>query len=341
MSSKRSRAGGRKRAAAQSRFAFVTFLMRNDSYLPGALLVAYALSKQRVRADLVCLVSEGVTSSARSALNLLFDHVVDVDQIYVPHKRRQKRQDRPYMFTRLNALRLGGDGDLGFRYEKVVLLDADVLPLKNYAQLLEVDTPAGIINEHKSHFAEIDDDGRYVIPPSVQTSGTWNWHRLYGDICPHGSRIPQEITDRVAEDVTNLGINGSLFVLTPSLAEFRAIEADVRRPDVARLVGDLYDWPEMQYLTLRWSGQWTSVDLRFSGFNGYPNLSVLNGTHFAGFKPWYVRREKAMAHYARHGDFQRWFREYVEMVTKAHPRLLELKRLDMLLRAIQALIVTT
>jgi glycogenin glucosyltransferase len=259
--------------------------MRNDSYLPGALLVAYALSKQRVRADLVCMVSEGVTASARRALDQLFDHVVDVEQIYVPHKRRQKRQDRPYMFTRLNALRLGADGGLGFRYEKIVLLDADVLPLKNYAQLLAVDTPAGIINEDKSHFAEIDADGRYVIPPSVQASGTWNWHRLYGNICPHGSKIPQEITDRVAEDVTNLGINGSLFVLTPSMAEFRAIQEDICRPDVARLVGDLYDWPEMQYLTLRWSGQWTSVDLRFSGFNGYPNLDVLNGTHFAGFKP--------------------------------------------------------
>jgi glycogenin glucosyltransferase len=314
--------------------------MRNDSYLPGALLVAYALSKQRVRADLVCLVSEGVTASARAALDVLFDHVVGVEQIFVPHKRRQKRQDRPYWFTRLNALRLGADGDLGFRYEKIVLLDADVLPLKNYGQLLDVDTPAGIINEDKSHFAEIDADGRYVIPPSVQASGTWNWHRLYGSICPHGNRIPQEITDRVAEDVTNLGINGSLFVLTPSMAELRAIEEDVRRPDVARLVGDLYDWPDMQYLTLRWSGQWTSVDLRYSGFNGYPNLSVLYGTHFAGFKPWYVRREKAMAHYARHDDFQLWFGEYIAMVTRGHPQLLKVKRLQRLLESAEALYET-
>ena len=340
MSAKRSGVGGRDQEAARPRFAFVTFLMRNDSYLPGALLVAHALSKQRVRADLVCLVSDGVTAGARAALGVLFDHVVEVEQIFVPHKRRQTRQDRPYMFTRLNALRLGADGDLGFRYEKIVLLDADVLPLKNYAQLLQVDTPAGIINEDKSHFAEIDAAGRYVIPPSVETSGTWKWHRLYEDVCPHGYKIPSEITDRVAEDVTNLGINGSLFVLTPSLAEFRAIEADVRRPDVARLVGDLYDWPEMQYLTLRWSGQWTNIDLRYSGFNGYPNLSVLYGTHFAGFKPWYVRREKAMAHYARHDDFQLWFGEYIAMVRRDHPQLLGVKRLRRLLEAAEALYET-
>lgn len=322
-----------------SRFAFVTFLMRNDSYLPGALLLAYALRKQGVRADLVCLASEGVSRSARYALGVLFDRVVDVEQIFVPHKRRQKRQDRPYMFTRLNALRLGPDGDLGCRYEKLVLLDADVLPLRNYASLFEVDTPAGIINEDKSHFAEIGADGQYVIPPSVHETGTWKWHRLYEDLCPHGHRIPAEITDRVKHDVLNLGINGSLFVLAPSMAEFGDILADIRRPEVARLVGDLYDWPEMQYLTLRWSGQWTNVDLRYSGFNGYPNLSVLYGTHFAGFKPWYVRREKAMAHYARHDDFQFWFGEYIAMLTRGYPQLCKVKRLQRLLEAAEALYV--
>jgi alpha-N-acetylglucosamine transferase len=321
-------------------YAFVTFLMRNDSYLPGALLLAYALRKQNVRADLVCMVSDGISRSAHYALGLLFDHVVDVEQIFVPHKRRQKRQDRPYMFTRLNALRLGRDGDLGYPYEKIVLLDADVLPLKRYERLLQVATPAGIINEDKSHFAEIDDDGRYVILPSVHETGTWKWHRLYEDICPHGHRIPQEITDRVRHDVQNLGINGSLFVLTPSMTEFEDIMEDVRRPEVTRLVGDLYDWPEMQYLTLRWSGRWTNVDLRYSGLNGYPCLSVLYGTHFAGFKPWYVRREKAMAHYARHDDFQLWFREYIDMVTGGYPQLLKVKRLQRLLEAAQALYLT-
>jgi hypothetical protein len=52
-----------------------------------------------------------------------------------------------------------------------------------------------------------------------------------------------------------------------------------------------------------------------------------------------VRRERAIAGYARYDDFQRWFREYVEMVTQAHPRLLQVKRLNRLLLAVQALIV--
>ena len=329
-----------KRGKQRAPVAFVTFLMMNDSYLPGALVLAHALSKQRAGAgrgvDLVCMVTPEITPGARQALGLLFDHVADVAAIYVPHARRQQRQDRPYWFTRLNALRLGADGDLGFAYKKVVLLDADVLPLRHYDRLFEVRAPAGILNEHKSHFIEVDDTGQYVVPESVDRDGTWKWHRLYDPVCPHGARIPHEITDRGADDTTNMGINGSLFVLAPSMDEFERIQEDVRRPEVSALVGDRFDWPDMQYLTIRWSGQWTNVDLRYSGFNGYPRMSVLYGTHFAGFKPWRVRK-KSIGVYARYDDYQRWFQEYVELVTRAKPELLKFKRLKRLLQAIEAL----
>jgi glycogenin glucosyltransferase len=314
-----------------ARFAFASFLMLNDSYLPGALVVGYALRKQDTRADLVCLVTKEVTLEARHALELVFDHVIEVEKVYVPHKRRQARQDRPYLFTRVNALRLGQDGDLGLGYEKVVVLDADVLPFRHYEHLFTLDAPAGILNEDKSHFVETHADGSYLIPEDVKTTGTWKWHRLYGDVCPHGHKIPQEITDRVGEDIPSLGINGSLFVFEPSMAEYRSILEDVQRPETLRRVGDLYEWPDMQYLTLRWSGRWTNVDLRFSGFNGYPDLSVLYGTHFGGLKPWQFKRKKAIRRWGRYADYQAWFREYTSMVSEAYPALLKVRRLKRLL----------
>ena len=319
-------------------FAFVTFLMLNDSYLPGALVLAYALRKQHTPADLVCLVTEEITPDARYALEVVFDHVVDVEKIFVPHKRRQQRQDRPYYFTRINVLRLGKDGDLGFSYERIVSLDADVLPLKNYDSLFGLETPAGILNEDKSHFIESDKEKQYVAPEDVEQTGKWKWHQIYNKICPHGHKIPGEITDRVKDDPANMGLNGSLFVLEPSMQEFRNILEDIRQPDIQTLVGDLFDWPDMQYLTMRWSGQWTSVDVRFSSFNGYPKLSVLWGTHYAGFKPWYVKKEKAMARYARYDDFQLWFREYIAMINTAYPELQKVKRLNRLGKTIQRLI---
>lgn len=320
-----------------ARYAFISFLMLNDSYLPGALTLAYALELQETGADRVCLVTEDVSQRARYALGLLYDRVVGVETIYVPHKRRQERQDRPYMFTRMNALRLGADGDLGCAYEKLVVLDADVLPLKHYAHLFTLAAPAGILNEQKSHFIETDENGRYVIPESVDRDGTWRWHRLYEDVCPHGAPIPQEITDRVAQDPLNLGINGGLFVFEPSMREYCAILEDVQRPETLHMVGDLFDWPEMQYLTLRWSGRWTNVDLRFAGLNGYPRLSALFGTHFGGLKPWQFKRETAIARWGRYPDFQLWFRTYSEMVRDIYPALQRVRRLRRLLGQIDEL----
>jgi hypothetical protein len=310
-----------------SKHAFVTFLMLNDSYLPGALMLAYGLRNQRSKAELVCLVAEGPSAEARRALKVLFDQVIDVPTIYVAHKRRQERQDRPFWFTRWNALRLGPDGDLGYDYDKIVLLDADVLPLRHYKSLFQVDAPAGIPNEERSNLWDPDASRR-------AGSGEWSWQRAYRGVCPHGRPIPREITDRVKRDPSNMGLNGSLFVVQPSLAEFRAILEDVRRPEVARLVGDLFDWPDMQYITMRWSGRWHCVDVRYSGFCGFPDLSTLYGTHFAGIKPWYFQRNpQATRRYSRYEDFRYWFGQYRAML-REYPRLGQVGKLRELLRQI-------
>ncbi len=324
-----------KRPDGSSRFAYVTLLMLNDSYLPGVLMIADALRKQRTGADLVCMVTEEITPGARQALELLFDHVIEVAKIFVPHKRRQKRQYIPHVFTRMSTLRLGRDGDLGFEYEKFVALDADVLPLKHYDHLFSLNAPAGIINERKAHFLDYDASGKYVIPPSVETTGTWKWHDVYGEICPHGHAIPKQITDRVSQDPTNMGVNSALWVFEPSMSEFEDIKRDLHRPEILRLAGDLFEWPDMQYMTMRWSGRWSNIDLRFCGFSGYPRLALLFGTHYAGLKPWNFKKERVMARYGRFEDFELWFKEYTTMVTRTYPALQKNKRLGRLLGDIQ------
>ena len=316
--------------------AYVTFVMLNDNYVPGALTLGHCLRRQQTAAALVCLVSDGVSAKAREALEVVFDQVLEIELFYVPHTRRQERQDRPYFFTRVNALRLGSDGDLGCRFEKLVVIDADVLPLRLYDHLFNLVPPAGILNERKDHFIESDASGGYSHTDEARNTGKWIWHRLYDPVCAHGQLIPKEITDRVRQDPTNMGLNGSLFVLEPSMEEFEQIQQDVRRPEIERLVGDLFDWPDMQYLTMRWSGQWRNIDVRFSGLNGYPDLEVLCGTHFAGFKPWYFQREKAMARYCRYPDFQRWFEQFQEMIHQ-YPHLLDYGKLRRLHQSIQAI----
>ena len=317
----------------KSRFAYVTFVMLNDNYLPGALVAGSSLRRQSTQAELICFVTDGVSSPARLALESLFDHVPKVEPIFVPHKRRQQRQDRPYFFTRIHSLRLGKDGDLGFGFEKIAMIDADLLPLRYCDHLFCLSAPAGVLNETKSHVIQNDEWGKYEVTNEMLKSGKWGWHRRYDSICPHGFPVPSEITDRVAKDPTNMGMNGALFVLEPSSSEYEKILFDVQRPETQRLVGDAFDWPDMQYLTMRWSGKWTNIDARFSGMNGYPHPSVLFATHFAGFKPWYIHRANAMKRYARYPDFQLWFEVFVEMVEET-PELLKIGKLRRLTASI-------
>jgi glycogenin glucosyltransferase len=315
-----------KRPDGSSRFAFMTFVMRNDGFVPGALVFAYALRRQHTHAALVCMVTKDVTPPSRLALERLFDRVVEVEEIFIPHIRRQERQDRPFLFTRFQALLAGMDGSLGLGYEKVVLADADVLPLRCYNHLFTQDAPAGIINESKSACMDFDSDGKYIIPRSVTDRGNWKWHDLYDPLCPHGTKIPGELTNRVLTDFSNMGVNSSLWVLEPSLPAYENILSEASKPEVNNLIGRSFNWPEMQFATLHWSGQWTSIDLRFSSFNGYPQLDVLCGTHFAGYKPWRFKDPGTFSRFSRFPDYVLWHSHFLEMLEE-YPKLNDLPRL--------------
>lgn len=294
--------------------AFVTCIIRNDSYLPGALVQAHALRRQETTADLVCLVTGDVSTAARAALGTLFDRVIPVEPIVCRQNADQRRQYLAQVLTRVNALRLGADGDLGCAYEKIVLLDADVLPLRCYDHLFLVEPPAGIVNERADLFKRTDGSRRYVAGGSL-AYGRWAWHHHYRDV-PHGARVPREITDRVLADPSNYGINAALLVLRPSLAQYTAISRCLAAGagPAARLAS--FRWPDMQFLTAFWSGQWRNVDVCFAGLSGYPDLSVLFGTHFAGPKPWSIRSRSVVERFSRFPDFRRWYAEYAELVAR-------------------------
>ncbi|MCK5732294.1 MAG: hypothetical protein KAH13_04690 [Tenericutes bacterium] len=299
-----------------SKNAFVTFIIRNDSYLPGALVFAYALKLQKTKSNLVCIVSENISESAIESLELIYDKVLIIDEVYVPHERRQERQDRPFLFSRFNAFRLGPDGDLGEAYEKIIIADCDLLPLRNYDQLFELEAPAGIINEKKEYCLEYT-DGKYISPSSVDIDGRWVWHKVYEQY-PHGTKIPKEITDRIKIDKENMGVNASLMLFKPTMGLYNSIMDDLAILDIQKEIST-YNWPEMQYISDKLSGSWTNVDIRFSSFNGYPKIDVLYGTHFAGLKPWSIKN-KSIKSYGRFEDYQLWFHTYRKMLDE-YPEL--------------------
>ncbi len=290
--------------------AYVTFIIRNDSFLPGALVLAYALKLQKTKHDLVCIVSNNLTKRSIDALEVLYDHVVVLDEIYVEHKNRHERQDRPFLFSRFSALRLGKNGDLGFDYDKVLICDADLLPLHDFDSLFELNAPADIINEYKEHCMDYK-DGKYVYPYDIDETEEWIWHKIYKDV-PHGTLIPKEITDRINEDKDNMGVNASLYLLKPDIELYNDILKDLDTIEVVKEIST-YKWPEMQYITVKLSGLWTNIDLKYSSFNGYPKVSVLNGIHLAGLKPWSIKN-KSIKSFSKFEDYQLWYHTFFKVL---------------------------
>jgi glycogenin glucosyltransferase len=317
-----------------SNYAYVTFVMRNDSFIPGALVFAYAMKKQQTKYDLVCLVSEEVSDKGIKALNTLYDKVITMNELFVPHKDRHERQDRPFLFTRFNAFRLGGDGDFKQTYEKIVLADADILPLQNYDELFKLNTPAGIINEFKSHCMEYE-NGKYIVPDSVDQKASWIWHDIYNDV-PHGTLIDKKITDKVQIDSENMGINACLYVLKPSMETYNQITKDIEKQEVIDTIST-FKWPEMQYLTYKFSGLWYNIDLKYASFNGYPKLNILYGSHFAGLKPWSIKN-KSVKVFGRFPDYKLWYYTFSKMV-KDYPVLVEHSGLNRLNKFVQNLLI--
>jgi len=149
--------------------------MRGDGYLPGALVLAYALKQQtshiesEATPNCICLVTDDVSQKARHALGLVYDKVIAINELRIKSGVGTGRSDRNLLMTRLEALRLGSNGGLGENYDKIILLDADVLPLSNYYELFALPAPAGIIMEGR--------DESYSN--ASETSDKWSWHSHY------------------------------------------------------------------------------------------------------------------------------------------------------------------
>ena len=112
-----------------------------------------------------------------------------------------------------------------------------------------------------------------------------------------------------------MGVNASLWVLEPSMDEYYGIMEDVQTQETGQLINS-FRWPEMQFATLRWSGKWTNIDLKYSSFNGYPRMDMLHGVHYAGIKPWKYKNLNQLKYFLHFPDYFYWYMQFVQMMAE-------------------------
>ena len=237
---------------ARGNYAFVTFVCSGDAYIPGAIMVAYGLKHlQQVRQRVIVLVTPDVSAQGQKTLRKWFDEVREVPYIEMPLKTTESRFQKIY--TKLNILRLT-------EYDKIVYIDADLFPIRNFTHLLTLPAPAA---------------NNDIMPPA----------NLLTPPARHGERLSERETS------CNLprfaGINAGLMVLEPSEKAFQDMMRDLPNTPY-------HCWPEQRWITKYYSGKWTHIHPRFNyqttaheSMGSPACVKNVFGLHFTGAgKPW-------------------------------------------------------
>jgi len=293
----------------KKKFAYAVGMFPNPkngkaAYLDGCILAALGLKRQGTNADVICFITHDINEEDKKKLEVAFDKVM-----YVPY---------------ISPYDMGGHGDLKtimmdpklfdncpnytkehpyvhvffklhifnpklFPYEKVCFVDSDLVPMNYYDSLFMLDCPAGFV-EYRKRIPYLE---------------AFHWDRC--DYLEHGKPIPKEITD--IDKPTGADVNAGLMLVKPDKKEYDAMIKELTSPletwmgpdkehkgfysfdfdavDGRKFVENSYCYPEQNYLTKRFSGQWKYIEFSFQSWALDPCNSF--GIHMAAFnpKPWF------------------------------------------------------
>ena len=291
------------------KYAYVAILYPDNkgnlTYLDGALGVALGLRKQGTSADIICMITTDVKEEDIKKLELVFDRIITVPYITSSKKlieREYSIEISPeiyrdcdwyktipdcghaycHVFTKIHILRL-------IEYEKVAIVDLDIIPIENYDSIFSINTPAGILEAPRFNFGDNLEYGDAENEPFKKSCKAG---LKLGDLIPH------KFTD--IDKPTGADINAGLLVLKPDIEEFNKIIKELQKPRrewfdkkglrIQKMDGtweNSYCFPEQNYLTKRWSGKWHLIDWGYATWQIDADLAF--GIHMAGHegkKPW-------------------------------------------------------
>ncbi|KAI0257592.1 glycosyltransferase family 8 protein [Lactifluus subvellereus] len=251
--------------------AYVTLLTR-DSYLPGALTLHYSLKSVRSRYPLVVLFTPSLPQRTREALirrNVQLREIqpLQPEDGYVLAKQDERFADT---WSKLRAFELA-------EYDRVVLMDSDMIVMRNMDELMELDLPADWIaaahacacNPRK--LAHYPKDCGHTQPSSIEPSS------------------PRPYTL----------LNSGLVIITPSSTLARSITDFLRTSPLV----PTFSFPDQDLLAAFFQGRWKPLPwvynalktLRVIHKNLWRDEEVRCLHYILSDKPWKARVQESDA----------------------------------------------
>ncbi|KAF2202383.1 nucleotide-diphospho-sugar transferase [Delitschia confertaspora ATCC 74209] len=113
-------------------------LLLNDSYLPGAAVLAHSLHDAGTKKKLAVLVTlDTLSADTVTELKSLYDYIIPVEPMHNPNPSNLYLMGRPdlaFAFTKINLWRQ-------IQFRKIVYLDADVVVLRALDELFDIEAP--------------------------------------------------------------------------------------------------------------------------------------------------------------------------------------------------------
>ena len=234
-------------------YAYVTYVMLEEYHVGEAIVLAQSLINTGCNCDRVVLVTQDISLDAKNILALFYNKVIDINYVNLLNLTKDHVHNKyiNLLITKFYAFNLT-------QYKKILLISPNSVILKNPLHVFNLNTPAGILID-KNNLLES------------------NWYKDNCKILTHGNLINKKITDETLINKDNLGINGDYLLLKPEVGLFDDILLDITSGKYHEIIQN-FVYPDQQYLTVKYSGQWTQINPKFLGNNGNPNWKALFGT---------------------------------------------------------------
>jgi len=234
-------------------YAYVTYVMLEDYHIGEAIVLAQSLINTGCECDRVVLVTQDISQDSKDILKFFYTTVLEINYLHFTNLTKNHIHNKyiNILITKFYAFNLT-------QYKKILLIAPNTIILNHPMHIFTLNTPAGILAD-KNLILDL----------------TW-----YNNNCKklnHGKKIDKSLTDLLLSNYDNHGINGDYLLLKPELGLLDEIILDISSDKYQKLL-EKYTYPDQQYLTIRFSGEWTHVNPRFLGNNGIPHWKTLFGT---------------------------------------------------------------
>jgi alpha-N-acetylglucosamine transferase len=131
----------------KNKYAYVTLVMKGNTYCIGAITMAYSLRMRGCKYDIICMVTKDVDDDGRKLLLTVFTHIIEVPYIeFLTYKQEEKKESLSRLNTWIDVSYTKFHIFNMTNYEKIMFLDADMIIMENIDHIFKFQTPALNVN---------------------------------------------------------------------------------------------------------------------------------------------------------------------------------------------------